>query len=98
MARSELIIAPARQHHVLIKDNSPLSNIISIITRLINKCFHFKMFSGGLLLGGHKCLCATSKIRQFTRVILFLVNSDHKFAHSDVSIILDSLGITITSC
>ena len=50
------------------------------------------MFSGGLLLGGHKCLCATSKIRQFTRVILFLVNSDHKFAHGDVSIILDSLG------
>ena len=85
MARSELIIAPARQHHVLIKDNSPLSNIISIITRLINKCFHFKMFSGGLLLGGHKCLCATSKIRQHTRVILFLVNY-HKFAHGDVSI------------
>ena len=71
---NQLNIASARQHHALIKDNSPKSKIISILTRLINKCLHFKMFPSGLVLGGHECLCATSQKRHITRVILFTVN------------------------
>ena len=46
----------------------------TILTRQINKCLHFKMFSSGLILGGHECLCATSQKRHITRVILFTVN------------------------
>ena len=65
--------ASARQHHALIKDDSPLSKTISIIIRLINKCLHFQIASSGLILGGHECLCATSQKRQLTRVILFTV-------------------------
>ena len=40
-----LNIASARQCDALIKDNLPLSKIISILTRLINKCLHFQKFS-----------------------------------------------------
>ena len=43
------------------------------------------MFSSGLLLGGHECLCATSQKRHLTRVILFTLNYC-LFAHGDVSI------------
>ena len=32
------------------------------------------LFSSGLILGGHECLCATSQKRHLTRVILFTVN------------------------
>ena len=63
----------------------PKSKIISILTRLINKCFHFKMFSSGLILGGHECLCATSQKRHLTRVFLFTVNYC-LFVNGDVSI------------
>ena len=91
-SRSELNIASVRQHHVLIKDNSPLSKIISILTRLINECLHFKMFSSGLILSGHECLCATSQKRHPTRVILFAVNN-----LQTVTFPLGSMGKTITS-
>ena len=85
-SRSELNIASARRViHTLFKDNSPKSKIISILTRLINKCLHFKMFSSGLILGGHECLCATSQKRHLTRVNLFTV-SYCLFANGDVSI------------
>ena len=84
-SRSELNIASARQHHALIKDDSPKSKIISILTGLINKCLHFKMFSSGLILGEDDCLCATSQKRHLMRVILFTVNYC-LFAHGDVSI------------
>ena len=43
------------------------------------------MFSIGLILSGHECLCATSQKRHLTRVILFTVNYC-LFAHLDVSI------------
>ena len=66
-------------------DNSPYSKIISILTGLINKCLHFKMFSSGLILGGHECLCVTSQKRHLTSVILFIVNYC-LFANGDVSI------------
>ena len=79
LSRSELNIASARQHRALIKDK-----MISILTRL-NKCLHFKMFSSGLILGGHECLCATSQKRHLTRVSLFTVNF-FLFAYGDVSI------------
>ena len=58
---------------------------ISIITRLINKCLHFKMFSDGLVFGGHECLCATSQKRNITRVTLFTLIYC-LFANGDVSI------------
>ena len=48
--------------------------IILILKGLIYKCLHFKMLSSGLILGGHECLCATSKKRHLTRFILFRVN------------------------
>ena len=60
------------------------------------------MFSSGLILGGHECLCATSQKRHLLRVILFTVN-DCLFANSDVSIrfngkddnvVLESLNIS----
>ena len=84
-SRIELNIASARQHHTLIKDKSPKSKIISILTRLINKRLHLKMFSSGLILGGHECLCGTSQKCHLTYVILFTVNYS-PFAHGDVSI------------
>ena len=43
------------------------------------------MFSSGLILGGHECLCATSQKHLLTRVILFAVNYC-SYAHGDVSI------------
>ena len=43
------------------------------------------MFSSGLILGGHECLCAKSQKRHLTRVILFTVNYC-LFANGDVSI------------
>ena len=43
------------------------------------------MFSSGLILGGHECLCATSQKRHFTRAILFTVNYC-LFANGDVFI------------
>ena len=36
--------ASARQHHALIKDDSPLSKIISIPIRLINNAYILKVF------------------------------------------------------
>ena len=56
-----------------------------ILTRLINKCLHFKMFSIGLILGGHECLCAMSQKRHITRIILFTMNYC-LFANDDISI------------
>ena len=35
------------------------------------------MFSSGLILGGHECLCATSQGRQLTHVILNTVKYLH---------------------
>ena len=43
------------------------------------------MFSSGLILGRHECLCATSQILHLTRIILFTVNYC-LFANGDVSI------------
>ena len=43
------------------------------------------MFSSGLNLGGHECLCATSQKCHFTRAILFTVNYC-LFANGGVSI------------
>ena len=43
------------------------------------------MFSSGLILGGHECLCATSQKHLLTRVILFTVNYC-SYSHGDVSI------------
>ena len=51
----------------------------------MNKCLHFKMFSSGLILSGHECLCATSQKRHLTRIILFTVNYC-LFANGGVSI------------
>ena len=50
--------------------------IISILIQLINKCLHFKLFSSGLILGGHECLCATSQKSHRTPVILLFANGD----------------------
>ena len=55
-----------------------------ILTQLINKFLHFKMFFSGLILGGHECLCATSQKRHLTLVILFTVNYC-LYANGDVS-------------
>ena len=43
------------------------------------------MFSAGLILGGHECLCATSQKCHLMRVSLFTVNYC-LFAKGDVSI------------
>ena len=43
------------------------------------------MFSSGLIVGGHECLCATSQKRHLTRILLFTVNYC-KFANGGVSI------------
>ena len=43
------------------------------------------MFSTGLILDGHECLCVTSQKRHLTRVILLTVNYC-SFANGDVSI------------
>ena len=43
------------------------------------------MFSSGLILGGHECLCVALQKRHLTRVILFTVNYC-LFANGDVSI------------
>ena len=56
-----------------------------ILTRLIDKCLHFKFFSSGLILGGHECLCAMSQKHHLTHVILFTVNYC-LFANDEVSI------------
>ena len=42
------------------------------------------MFSNGLVLGGHECLCVTSQKCHLMRVVLFTVN--YLFANGDVSI------------
>ena len=43
------------------------------------------MFSSGLILGAHECICATSQKRHLTRIFLFTVNYC-LFVNSDVSI------------
>ena len=43
------------------------------------------MFSSGLILGGHECLCVTSQKSHLTHIILFTVNYC-LFANGDVSI------------
>ena len=43
------------------------------------------MFSSGLILGGHECLCAMSQKRPLASVILFTVNYC-LFANGDVFI------------
>ena len=43
------------------------------------------MFSSGLILGGHECLCAMSQKRHITRIILITMNYC-LFANDDVSI------------
>ena len=43
------------------------------------------MFTGGLILREHECLCAMSQKRHLTRIILFTVNYC-LFANGDISI------------
>ena len=74
-SRSELYIASAR-HHALIHR---INKIISILTRLIKKCLHFKMFYRRLISSRIFELLWTTKtgpvaewLRSLTSVLLII--------------------------
>ena len=51
------------------------------------------MFSSGLILGGHECLCETSQKRHLQRVILFTVNYSIRFNGKDDNVLEHSLTL-----